>query len=158
MMEYGPAPIPNLAQRALELGMLDLPGAGITFHSGRELQYRFAIAPSACSRLYECLLRIKPDARKPEMFVLSPDLKTLAGGQPIPHIYPHDGPGIKLCLWWPKQRDWKPQMKLTETYIPWAAEWLWYFEDWLGTSVWSGGGEHPDIRKRLRKSQRRPSQ
>ncbi|HEX7646519.1 MAG TPA: hypothetical protein VF450_03815 [Noviherbaspirillum sp.] len=155
-MEYGLASLSNLAQRALELSVLNLPGASISFHSGRELQYRFAIAPSACSRLYECLLRIKPDARSPEMFVLSPDLKAIAGEQRIPHIYPHDGTGTKLCLWWPKQRNWKPQMKLVETYIPWTAEWLWYFEDWLGTGVWSGGGEHPDIQKRLRKSKPLP--
>lgn len=156
-MPYGPVPMPNLAQRALELSMLDLPESSISFHSGRELQYRFVIAPSVCSRLYECLLRVKPDARSPEMFILSPDLKALAGEQRIPHVYPHNGTGTKLCLWLPKQRNWKPQMKLTETYIPWTAEWLWYFEDWLSIGVWSGGGEHPDIRKRLRKSKRLPS-
>ena len=39
-------------------------------------------------------------------------------------------------------------MRLFDTLIPWTAEWLWYFEDWLATGVWSGGGEHPRINKK----------
>jgi len=42
-----------------------------------------------------------------------------------------------------------PQLKLTQTLIPWTAEWLWYFEDWLTTRDWAGGGMHPEApRKR----------
>lgn len=35
---------------------------------------------------------------------------------------------MELLLWWPKQREWLPQMKLFDAYIAWIAEWLWYFE------------------------------
>lgn len=34
-------------------------------------------------------------------------------------------------------------MKLSDTYIAWTAEWLGYFEDWLATGEWAGGGRHP---------------
>jgi hypothetical protein len=78
------------------------------------------------------------------MFVMTPDLRGLAGNDPIPHVYRHDGRGVLLCLWWPKRREWMPQLKLAETFIPWTEEWLWYFEDWLNTRVWAGGGEHPE--------------
>ena len=27
--------------------------------------------------------------------------------------------------------------------MPWAALWLFYFEEWLGSDDWKGGGEHP---------------
>jgi hypothetical protein len=82
--------------------------------------------------------------------VLRPDLRSLAGKNPIPHIYDHDGPGTKLCLWWPKQREWMPRLKLTETCVPWTAEWLWYFEDWLATGEWAGGGQHPQPKRKRR--------
>jgi hypothetical protein len=139
-----PAPRkPSLAQRALELRSLAWPGASLALLAGRELQYHFAISPSACGRRYECVLLMKPDSRMPVMVVLKPDLVAIAGGRRPPHVYPHSGPGVSLCLWWPKRREWLPQMKLADTYLAWTAEWLWYFEDWLVSGQWSGGGEHP---------------
>jgi hypothetical protein len=138
-----PRAVPGLAQRALELSRLGLPGAHAHIVAGRELQFRFSLSPGMFGRDYHCLLRMRPDSRAPDVFVMSPDLHELAGSAPIPHIYRHDGPGVPLCLWWPKQREWVPQLKLTETFIPWTEEWLWFFEDWLKTREWAGGGEHP---------------
>lgn len=141
-MERYKVPPPALAQRVLELRNLALPNAQVKLCSGRKLRYRFALAPSEFGRIYECELQIAPDGSPPEMFVLQPSLKSLTD-EALPHVYPHTGAGTKLCLWWPKQREWQPQMRLSETYIPWTAEWLWYFEDWLTTGIWAGGGEHP---------------
>lgn len=134
----------------MELRRLGLATANVQIIGGRELQYRFSIAPSVYGRVYDCLLRMRPDSREPEILVLRPSLAALADGQPIPHTYWHDGPGTKLCLWWPKQREWMPRMKLTDTCIPWTAEWLWYFEDWLATGEWNGGGEHPPPKRKRR--------
>ena len=53
-----------------------------------------------------------------------------------------------MCLWLPKAREWSAQMRLDETYLPWAAEWLDYFEEWLVTDEWSGGGTHPEMKPR----------
>ncbi|AIQ89412.1 protein of unassigned function [Methylobacterium oryzae CBMB20] len=38
-------------------------------------------------------------------------------------------------------------MLLGRTIVPWAILWLWFFEDWLATGEWRGGGVHvsPDI-------------
>jgi len=146
MTHYPKAPVPSLAQRACELRKLPLEGAHLLFLSGRALHYRCRLAPSEFGRIYTCELRVTPDAQPPEMFVLDPYLSTLSPEKFLPHIYPSKEVGTKLCLWWPKQREWLPQMKLSETYIPWTSEWLWYFEDWLATGIWSGGGEHPQIR------------
>lgn len=134
----------SLAQRALELKRLDLPNSEVKIWSGRELHYKFTISPSHFSRSYECLLRVTPDARIPDLIVLSPDLELIAENRKLPHIYTHKEKGTKLCLWYPRKREWLPQMKFTDTFIPWTAEWLWYFEDWLYTGVWAGGGVHPD--------------
>lgn len=141
-----PAPkIPSLAQRRLELLSLGLPEASVSIHAGKSLIYQFSLRANAFGRVYNCLLRLFPSYMPPEIFVVSPNLHLLAGGEKLPHIYPSEGPGISLCLWWPKRREWNWRMKLSETYIPWTAEWLWYFEDWLFTKEWAGGGEHPQL-------------
>lgn len=146
MKELPPPRLPSLAERALDLAHLGLEGAHIELRAGTELLYHFEIAPSAFGRLYACVLQVTPDARSPDVFVMAPDLQTLAGDKLLPHTYRHDGPGTKLCLWRPRRCDWTPQLKLSQTFVPWTAEWLWYFEDWLSTDKWAGGGEHPKVR------------
>jgi hypothetical protein len=143
MKGFPPDRIPTLAQRALELKAIGLPGAQLSYR-GRELNFRVGIAPGAFGRLYQCLLRVRPDGRQPLMIVIEPDLSLLAGGLKIPHTYGYTGKGTCLCLWLPKERDWMPGMSLAETFIPWTAEWLRYFEIWLRTGEWAGGGVHPD--------------
>lgn len=91
MMRYPIAPLPTLAQRAWELRALPLDGARLVFFAGRALHYRFRLAPSEFGRIYTCELRLTPDARPPEMFVLDPDLKTLTDEEALPHIYPSKG-------------------------------------------------------------------
>lgn len=126
---------------------MSLPGARISF-SGRQLHMRVGISPGQFGRVYECLFTIKPDGVQPDVIVLTPDLSLLGGTEKIPHTYAYDGKGTRLCLWWPKGREWIPQMKLTDTFIPWTAEWLHFFELWLKTGEWLGGGEHPSTKPR----------
>src|SRR6202043_2149851 len=67
----------------------------------------------------------------------------LAPGRTLPHVYSYDHP-VRLCIYHPKKREWKPSMALAATVVPWAVMWLSFFEDWVCTDVWSGGGEHPE--------------
>jgi hypothetical protein len=83
-----------------------------------------------------------PDWRAPEMFVRAPDLQQLAKGRRLPHIYGRDRRGTELCLWDPKAREWNHQMRLGQTYLPWTEQWLLYYEDWLFSDDWLGGGVH----------------
>lgn len=151
-----PIAVPTLSQRVLELRQLGMPGATVHLIRGRELQFRFSMTPGRFGRDYDCLLCLRPDSHFPQMFVMTPDLRKLAGSDPIPHTYRHQGPGVLLCLWLPKRREWVPQLKLSETFIPWTGEWLWYFEDWLKTRDWAGGGIHPEP-PRKRRSWERPA-
>jgi hypothetical protein len=34
-------------------------------------------------------------------------------------------------------------MRIDLTFVPWTATWLYYFEKWLVSDDWKGGGEHP---------------
>jgi hypothetical protein len=78
------------------------------------------------------------------MYIISPDIVATNGGKRPPHIYGYENSKTHLCLWWPKQREWRRDMKFIETYIPWTAEWLWYYEYWRATGEWAGGGVHSD--------------
>ena len=142
MLEHNPPP-PTLAQRALELKRLNLPGARIDWQGGRMFRYRFSISPGRYGRLYDCVLQVLSGKERPKMFVVRPDLIDLAGGVRPEHLYDQDGPGFLLCLWWPKNHEWHPRHKLVDTYIPWTAEWLWYYEEWLKHGQWLAGGAHP---------------
>lgn len=51
---------------------------------------------------------------------LVPEARTL-------HRYP-DG---SLCLYYPEDGDWHGGRYLAETIVPWAAEWLFFYEVWL---------------------------
>lgn len=36
-------------------------------------------------------------------------------------------------------------MLLSDKVIPWAIEWLFYYEIWLATGEWQSGGEYTEI-------------
>jgi hypothetical protein len=68
-------------------------------------------------------------------------------GERPPHIYVDpDDLGFRLCLFDPRKDEWSSADAIAETIIPWAAEWLFWFEVWMLTGVWSGGGSHPEMR------------
>lgn len=133
----------SLAQRGAELQALGWPTSKVEYWQGREMRFSFSMAPTPMSRSYRCLLKV-PRSGFPEMIVLEPDLKLLASGRPIPHVYPYNNKGTKLCLWLPGSGEWNSNMRFEETYLPWTAEWLDYFEEWLETDTWAGGGAHPE--------------
>lgn len=115
-------------------------GNGELLDHGRRLKWIQVIQPhSLCSR-YTVEVRFEQD-RSPIVLVLSPDIQLLAGDRDLPHTYKPVEGKPSLCLWW--QRDWNLGMAISDTFLPWAAEWFWFFEHWLVTGEWLGGGSHP---------------
>ncbi|MCL6742283.1 hypothetical protein [Kosakonia sp. R1.Fl] len=117
----------------------------------RTLIWQGVISPTPFSRKYEVRIEYTPP-ETPDCYVLSPNLKELAQDQKIPHIYatPELSERTHLCLFLPRSRhpenhaEWRPQLLLSETMIPWASLWLFYFEQWLHTKIWEGSGAHPN--------------
>lgn len=63
----------------------------------------------------------------------------------VPHCYHRfyesdDNEYVKLCLYYPKYKEWTKSMFLSETIIPWAIDWIKYYELWRITGKWLGGG------------------
>ena len=77
----------------------------------------------------------------PNVWVQEPDLLKLSGGVRLPHVY--DQKPARLCLYFPRTGEWSPSFPIADTVIPWSVLWLLYFEDWLSTGEWAGGGVHP---------------
>ncbi len=76
--------------------------------------------------------------KAPRVAVLSPTLSDRGDGNPIPHRY-SDG---SLCLYFPRYGEWTSNHFLADTILPWASLWLYYYEVWVATGVWHGGGIH----------------
>lgn len=142
------------AQQFLNLRMSPIaPGAG-SLRTGR-LLWRFPATPSPLSRQYVARIEYAL-GHAPKVFIEAPDLVDLAAGRRLPHVYEQSPP--RLCLYLPGTQEWHPALRLDQTIVPWTSLWLFYFEDWLVTDQWSGGGMHPDptAPRRLRRFLPRP--
>jgi hypothetical protein len=130
----------SLAQQHLLLRHHDPLGRGQLL-SGR-LNWFTSVQPSPLSRPYQIRIELKRHGH-PDAWVLSPDLVALADGRRLPHVY-SERP-LRLCLWLPRAAQWHRNLALTETILPWANLWFAYFEEWLVSNEWQGGGEHPPV-------------
>jgi hypothetical protein len=141
----------TVAQQYVNLRSNPVSAGSGYLHAGR-FSWIYETSPSTLSRVYR--IRIKMDQELwPDVFVDDPDLDALAGdGRDLPHIY-HDP--TRLCLHLPGTREWQPWMRLDLTIVPWTSLWLFYFEDWLASGEWKGGGVHPPATLRTRRGRRR---
>lgn len=64
---------------------------------------------------------------------------------PVPHVY-LNRQNVELpylCLFDPFSREWSPDDLLADTTVHWASRYLYFYEGWLVTGKWLGGGRHP---------------
>jgi hypothetical protein len=101
------------------------------------LSWMFEAIPSSFGRLYRARIKYW-QGRTPRVFIDAPNLTALAKGRKLPHTYRDSS----LCLYQPRRCEWEPWMRLDETIVPWTILWLYYFEEWLVSDDWKGGGEH----------------
>jgi len=55
---------------------------------------------------------------------------------------PHRFADGTLCLYWAKEWQWRGDMIIAQTIIPWTSLWLYYYELWLDTGEWLGPSSH----------------
>ena len=111
---------------------------------GNTLTWRFPVTPMPLSRQYDARIEYR-QAKSPEVYIEAPNLVVLANGRKLPHVY--DQSPTRLCLYLPGTGEWGAWMRLDQTAVPWTALWLLYFEGWLLTGEWLGGGLHPTARE-----------
>lgn len=104
------------------------------------LVWVFDVKPTLLSRTYQLRIHFKK-LGSPDVLVLNPNLNELAGERHLPHVYSSNP--VKLCLHFPRHGEWAIDKSIADTIVPWAYLWLNYFEHWLATNEWQGGGKHP---------------
>lgn len=72
--------------------------------------------------------------------VLGGAVRPAPDGSPVPHLYSawDDPKGAELCLYYPPDETMVPGHQVAQKLLPWAYEWLYYYEMWLVTGIWAG--------------------
>jgi hypothetical protein len=115
------------------------PGSQAQWKRGA-LTWTGAIQPGPLCGTYTIRISWDGHRKRPVVRVLSPRL-AVRGGEPLPHVFPGD----ELCLYYPG--EWSPDMAIADTIIAWTSEWLFFYELWLATGEWHGGGHDPTSSK-----------
>lgn len=133
---------PSLAQQKATLCKL-FPKSECKIFKGK-LIWKSKVRPTQLSREYNIEL-IYENSNSPEVYVVGDELQNLES-KDFPHKYGIDiqNKRVKLCLY-RYHKEFSGEKLLSETIIPWAIEWLYYYEIWLVTGTWNGGGEHPNV-------------
>lgn len=136
-----PTVLSLVAQRVL-LKQFHPDGEGVIGPSakGRRLRWHQFIRPHALGAKYLIELRYA-EGHRPIVLVKAPDIQALAGNRKLPHTFRKVECYPSLCLWW--RGEWDPTKPVATTVVPWAGEWFWFFEQWLVSGEWLGGGMHP---------------
>ena len=58
-------------------------------------------------------------------------------------VFSENAHRLYLCLFDAYNREWTPSDLLAETTVPWSSRYLFFYEGWLATKSWRGGGRHP---------------
>jgi len=90
------------------------------------------IQPSPASITYTVQI-VALHGQAPDITVLDPPLEKREG-EALPHTFPGD----RLCVY--RNDEWNPSKPMATTLLPWISEWLVYYELWLPTGEWFGGG------------------
>lgn len=131
-------PIP-IAIQALNIKRLFSETKVTTIHD-QQLTWVHDITPSPLGNVYKVKVFYNL-TKSPKIYVVSPKPLQLAKGKnTLPHCY--DQQQQQLCLFYPSGEEWNKSMLISTTIIPWAFEWLYHYEIWLGTGIWHGGGIH----------------
>ena len=116
------------------------PSASCELRNGT-LSWLGKVRPTPLSREYTVVLTYS-DSQVPKVWVVGEELQKLDHPS-FPHKYDVDPENnmVRICLY--RYREFTKDKFLANTIIPWTVEWLYFYEIWLATGIWCGGGEHP---------------
>ena len=110
--------------------------------SKNQLFWSGKIKPTPLSKEYTVVL-VYQLRKSPKVWVIGDELEKLDAPD-FPHKFDIDAENkmVRICLY--RYSEFNSSKLLANTIIPWAIEWLYYYELWLATGEWLGGGEHPE--------------
>lgn len=114
------------------------PDAKICRNKEISLSAKVKLRPSPLSPYY--IIKVKfIKGKSISTYVVEPaKLRFHKGEVKLPHVY--STPEQQLCLYYPDKKEWNECKLIINTIIPWASEWLFFYEVWVITGKWLGGG------------------
>jgi len=99
------------------------------------------LKPTPLSKEYQAILTYTL-REAPKVWIIGNELEKLDAPD-FPHNYKIDVEKkmVQICLY--RRQEFNVCKYLSQTIVPWAIEWLYFYELWLVTGEWHGGGEHP---------------
>jgi len=112
---------------------------GIEKH--QKLVWGGKVRPTPLSQEYQVIMTWE-QGWSPRVWVVGDNLQKLDDPE-FPHKFHVDEENrmVRLCLY--RYQEFSSSKYISRTIIPWTVEWLYFYEIWLATGVWCGGGEHP---------------
>lgn len=123
------------------------PDLMVLNQKGNHFEVVFKLRPTSASKLYD--LKVCYDKHEGvSVYVVNEKLEVARNRKKLPHVYSHQEQ--KLCLYSWKKRQWTKEKLISSTIIPWASEWLEFYELWLISGQWLGGGhdEYADFEEK----------
>ncbi len=134
----------SLAKQQLAL-LQSFSGSECYIVGHKKLVWKGQLSPSILSRSYPVVLEYT-FGHMPKVRVSGEGIKKIDAPD-FPHVFHRDYEKneVEVCLCY--GNEFTPEMLLADTYIPWAIEWLYFYEIWLVTGEWKGGGIHHQQKK-----------
>jgi len=121
-----------------QLGMLKTRFGGIGKPTPNGFEWTKEFSPTPLSDTYTLKIEYHV-GYYPKSYIIKPKPLALADGATrLPHTY--DTKQQRLCLFQPDYREWTSSMPIADTIVHWAVLWMFYYESWVCTGKWLGGG------------------
>jgi hypothetical protein len=115
------------------------PESEVIKNDGHYFEVIIKLRPTSLSELYDVKI-CYGNNKGIDIYVVNKKLKVAEKRKKLPHVYSHDKQ--KLCLFSYGENEFDRTMSISSTIIPWASEWLYYYELWLIDGEWLGGGHN----------------
>lgn len=112
---------------------------------------------------FSVVLKLRPDVFSKEynvrfvfngrlsVYVAGEKLRIASNRKKLPHVFDNDLQHI--CLYGEGGENWSVNKSIASVVVPWASEWLYYYEMWLIDGQWRGGGHDEYANENLEKNE-----
>lgn len=122
----------------LERLMNSFPNLQIEKSSDKEFIVIVKLRPHIFSKEYDVKI-VYELGNQVSVFIVNEKLKIAKNRTKLPHVW--DNELQKICLYSKQEGgSWSSEKSIASTIVPWASEWLYYYEIWLIDGLWYGGG------------------
>lgn len=115
------------------------PDLEVLKNNGNSFEIIIKLRPTPISKVYDIKICFHNSGRV-KVYVIDEKLEVAKNREKLPHVYSHEEQ--RLCLYSPIRRQWTNHKLITLTIIPWASEWLQFYELWIPSGEWLGGGHN----------------